>query len=102
MDPLFRDLKYAVRSLFRRPLFAAVSVATLALAIGANGALFSLVDAVLLKPLPFEEPDRIVQIWDSSPDTALGEKSRVSSFNYHHRPMSSRPWRSTARTPSRW
>lgn len=84
MSGISNDFKYAVRMLRRNPSFALVSVATLALAMGANGALFSLVDAVMLKPLPFEEPDRIVEIWDSSPTTPLGEKSRVSSFNYHH------------------
>src|SRR5262245_8928368 len=57
-------LRYAVRGLLRRPGFAAVSIVTLALGIGANAAIFSLIDAVLLRPLPYPEPDRIVVPWE--------------------------------------
>ena len=63
MDELLRDLKYAVRSLVRQPGFAAIAVGTVALAIGANTAIFSVVQGVLLKPLPYEDPGRLVVIW---------------------------------------
>ncbi len=60
---LLQEFRYAIRTLFRKPGFALVVIATLALGIGANAAIFSAVRAVLLKPLPFPEPDRLVQVF---------------------------------------
>jgi putative ABC transport system permease protein len=62
MEPLIRDVRYGLRSLLKRPAFMAVIVLTLALGIGANTAIFSVLNAVLLLPLPYVEPDRIVRI----------------------------------------
>ena len=68
------DLTFALRLLRRSPGFALVAVITLALGIGANSAIFALVDAVLLPPLPFPDPDRLVMLWertDRSPRAAV-------------------------------
>ena len=62
MNFLFQDLKIALRSLSKSPGFLLVSVLTLALGIGASTTIFSIVDSVLLKPLPFEDPDRLVMV----------------------------------------
>ena len=63
METLFKDLRYGLRSLLKRPGFAMITVLTLALGIGANTAIFSVIYSVLIKPLPFYRSDRIVLLW---------------------------------------
>ena len=81
MSSLRQDLRYALRALARRPGFALVIVSTLAVALGANTTMMALVDAVLLRPLPFAEAERLVALWDSRPEDG-DERWRVSTANF--------------------
>ena len=82
---LMADVRYALRVLWRAPSFAAAVVAVLALGIGANTAIFSIVNAVLLRPLPFDEPDRIVRLFHIPPQDAFPGIPRfpVSPANFY-------------------
>ena len=66
MDQLLNDVRFAWRALARRPGFALVAVLTLAVGIGANTAVYSIAEAVLLRPLPFREPERLVFVWENN------------------------------------
>src|SRR5688572_17669262 len=81
MDTFLNDIRYAVRNLLKRPAFTLVAAITLALGIGANTAIFSSVYALLLKPLPFPELDRVVAVWDSTPSKGV-LRNEVAMANY--------------------
>ena len=84
METLIKDLRYAIRSLLRQPGFAAITVLTLALGIGANTAIFSVVYSVLIKPLPFHRPDRIVLLWgdDRAESDSRSQVSHTDIVDY--------------------
>ncbi len=80
LESVVQDGKYALRSLRRAPGFALVALLTLALGIGANTALFSVVRGVLLRPLPYPESERLVRVWPASPENGV-ERGALSSVD---------------------
>jgi putative ABC transport system permease protein len=84
-DELRQDAAYAFRQLRNAPAFTAVAAATLALGIGANSAIFALVDATLLRPLPYAAPERLVTIWETSAATPRGFASPLNMIDWEAR-----------------
>jgi putative ABC transport system permease protein len=81
MDTLIQDIRYSFRFLRNNPLYAIVIVLTLAVGIGANSGIFSIVNAVLLRPLPFKEPERLVLVFESFPKLGFNQVP-ASAPNY--------------------
>ena len=85
LENAVKDARYALASLRREPVFAAVAISVLALGIGANTAMFSVVDGVLLKPLPFPDPERIVRVWETPTLTSTNSTTTRNFVEFKQR-----------------
>jgi putative ABC transport system permease protein len=77
METLYQDLKYGIRVLGKNPGFTIVAILALALGIGANSAIFTVVNAVVLRPLSFEDPERLVTVWETSPRSSADSNNPI-------------------------
>jgi predicted permease len=85
MSPVFASIRPVLRGLARSPGFALVAVLTLAVGIGANIAVFSVVDAILIEPLPFAEPDRLVGVWHTAPGLGWDQANQAPALYFTYR-----------------
>src|SRR3989449_2570449 len=81
MEALWQDLKYGARMLAKSPGFTLVAVIALALGIGANTAIFSVVNAVLIRSLPFKDPNHLVMVWENNRNRGR-DQNVISPANY--------------------
>lgn len=104
MDSLVRDVRHAARNLMRTPGFALVTTLTLALVIGANTAIFSVVNAVILRPLGYPQPDRLIYISSQFPQMGFDQfwmsPPEFLEFQERTRAFSATPGRRTSRRPT--
>src|SRR5215213_985270 len=81
METIFTDIRYGLRTLRKRPGATLIALVTLALGIGVNTAIFSAVDSILLRPLPFKDPERIVSVWEQSPSLGI-QQNQAAPANF--------------------
>ena len=81
MDTLLQDIRFGCRQLRRTPGFTVAALVALALGVGATTAIFTVLDRVVLRPLPYPEPDRLAMIWDTNPAKALTHE-RISPVTF--------------------
>src|ERR1043165_9321553 len=93
MGNLIQDLRFASRLLLKSPTFTAITLLALALGVGANTVIFSAFNAVLLRPLPYNDPDRVVTVWDSFPKLGV-KKIGVAYANFQDLKQRARCFRS--------
>ncbi|HET9530253.1 MAG TPA: ABC transporter permease [Blastocatellia bacterium] len=96
MRNLWKDIKYGVRTLAKKPGFTVVALLTLALGIGANTAIFSVINTVLLRPLPFKDPSRLVAVASTNPEAGKGAGGGVSPADFRDWQQQSRSFESLA------
>ncbi|HSE33643.1 MAG TPA: hypothetical protein VLA93_18875, partial [Pyrinomonadaceae bacterium] len=82
MQNLLQDIRYGMRMLLKHPGVSAVAIVTLSLGIGANAAIFSVVNTVLLRPLPYKDPERLVAIWENIPSQGQSRASPANFFDW--------------------
>jgi putative ABC transport system permease protein len=83
MDSVGQDLRHTLRIFHRAPVFYAGAILTLALGLGANGAVFSILQAVLLQPLPYDHPNEVVMVWRSRAQPPTGPNAALQGVNWH-------------------
>src|SRR3954447_14320757 len=81
MQNLITDIRFGWRSLLKRPGATMIALVTLALGIGVNTAIFSAVDSILLRPLPFKDPDRVVSVWEQTPSLGI-QQNQAAPANF--------------------
>jgi putative ABC transport system permease protein len=99
MGTLLQDLRYGFRTLLQRPGFTVIAALTLALGIGANTAIFSVINGVLLRPLPYKDPDRLVMLWESN---SQRRNVHVSHLNFIDWREQNRSFESISACTGRW